>query len=320
MSEKFSISKFVVEYLKLNPDHRFTAREIAIWIMETYPTATQEKRHSSNARKTPLDSDNAMAQQIVAEIGAQRPSLELRHGIRTTEGRPRKYYFSPKTLEEEIIEREPASPITEKARAQMSIPTVESFTEADLYPIFCKYLSIEFSLYSLRIDEKKATNNRGPNGNRWLFPDIVALEDLSAGWDRDVADTVRELSEKKTRLWSFELKLRINASNVRETFFQAVSNSSWADQGYLVAAEIQGGQTLTELRILSALHGIGLIKFDPENPSDSQILIPAADQNSIDWGTVNRLVEQNSDFRRFIKLVRQFYQTGEIHKSLWDGN
>lgn len=320
MAEKFSIVKFIPEYLRLNPEHRFTAREIAHWIMKTYPEATQEKRLQSVVRKVPLDTDDAMAQQIVAEIGAQRPSLEKRYGIRTTEGRPRKYYYSPKTLEEEVIDTA-ALPIS---LGQVSTPSpvkeLDSLTEADLYPIFCQYLWSEFSLFSLRVDEKRASNNRGPNGNRWLFPDIVALEDLSSGWDRDVADTVRELSEKKTRLWSFELKLRVNASNVRETFFQAVSNSSWADQGFLVAAEIQGGQTLSELRILSALHGIGVIKFDPESPSDSQILIPAADQNSIDWGTVNRLVEQNTDFRKFVKLVRQFYQTGETHKSLWDGH
>jgi hypothetical protein len=35
-----------------------------------------------------------------------------------------------------------------------------------------------------------------------------------------------------------------NRSNVRECFFQAVSNSSWANFGYLVAAEIEGQDTL----------------------------------------------------------------------------
>jgi len=316
MSDKFSITKFVLELLKAHPEQRFTAREIALWIMETYPSATQNKRSASTAKKIALDSDDAMAQQIVAEIGAQRPALEARFQVRTTEERPRKYYFSNKSLEDEAGSTpQPNQAISNDTKSLEVSMTGQR--ESDLYPVFCEYLWNEFSLLSLRIDEKRSVNNRGQNGNRWLFPDIVALEDLSRGWDRDVADTVKEMAETKTRLWSFELKLHINASNVRETFFQAVSNSSWADQGYLVATEIQGGQTLNELRILSSLHGIGLIRFDPINPAESQILLPAADRNAIDWGTVNRLVEQNSDFRKFVKLVRQFYQTGEAHRALW---
>jgi len=36
-----------------------------------------------------------------------------------------------------------------------------------------------------------------------------------------------------------------------------VSNSSWANFGYLVASELVGVDTMKELRILSSLHGIG---------------------------------------------------------------
>jgi hypothetical protein len=57
MSEKFSITKFVPELLNAHPEQRFTAREIARWIMETYPSATQNKRSASTAKKITLDSD-----------------------------------------------------------------------------------------------------------------------------------------------------------------------------------------------------------------------------------------------------------------------
>ena len=60
------------------------------------------------------------------------------------------------------------------------------------------------------------------------------------------------------------MKLLLNRSNVRESFFQAVSNSSWANFGYLVAAEVVGADTLKELRMLYAAHGIGLIQLDVE--------------------------------------------------------
>jgi hypothetical protein len=54
MSEKFSITKFVPELLNAHPEQRFTAREIARWIMETYPSATQNKRSASTAKKITL--------------------------------------------------------------------------------------------------------------------------------------------------------------------------------------------------------------------------------------------------------------------------
>jgi hypothetical protein len=99
----------------------------------------------------------------------------------------------------------------------------------------------------------------------------------------------------------------INRSNVRECFFQTVSNSSWANFGYLVAAEIEGQDTLKELRMLFAAHGIGLIKLDAENPSESQILIPAKERGEVAWDTVNRLANENKDFLEYVKLIKQFY-------------
>lgn len=144
------------------------------------------------------------------------------------------------------------------------------------------------------------------------------MEDLSRDWDKDINDSVSLYADKRTKLWSFEVKVLINRSNVREVFFQAVSNSSWANFGYLVAGEIEGDDTLKELRILTGLHGIGFIRLDAENPSESQIIIPARERREIDWDTANRLITQNKDFRDYIKLVREFYQTGNPRVKDWD--
>jgi len=123
---------------------------------------------------------------------------------------------------------------------------------------------------------------------------------------------------RQSILWSFEVKQLINRSNVRECFFQAVSNSSWANFGYLVAAEVGGQDTLKELRMLFAAHGIGFIKLEADNPADSQVLIPARERDEIDWGMVNRLTMENKDFLTYVKLVKQFYQTGEARSIDWD--
>ena len=70
-------------------------------------------------------------------------------------------------------------------------------------------------IYSRRIDEKRGSNRRGPNGNKWLYPDVVGMENLSADWHREVKSCVAQYSDKQTKLWSFEVKLlRITSYNV----------------------------------------------------------------------------------------------------------
>lgn len=58
--------------------------------------------------------------------------------------------------------------------------------------------------------------------------------------DKDIRDCVRHYGDARCRLWSFEVKLKLTRGDVREAWFQTVSNSSWANQGYLVAAEVEG--------------------------------------------------------------------------------
>jgi hypothetical protein len=140
----------------------------------------------------------------------------------------------------------------------------------------------------------------------------VGIENLAAGLNPEVMAAIKESSERKVRLWSLEVKILINRSNVRETYYQAVSNSSWANLGYLVAAQIDGADTLHELQILYGMHGIGLIKLDRENPAESEILIPARERTEVEWAMCSRLANENPDFRAFVKRVRQFFQTGDL--------
>ncbi len=304
-----NLAKAVLGYLKERPDEKLTARQIAEWIFVTFPDECQAKKQSSQFVST----DAELVQQLVAEISSQRPRLQKRHPeLKTTEGRPRKYYYSEKSDVAEVAAAEGviAAPMTVSSDAKLG--------EHAMYPLLSLYLWEEFGVYSKRIDEKRSSNKRGPNGNRWLYPDVVGMKDLGAEWHQEVRDCVNQYSDKRTKLWSFEAKLLINRSNVRECFFQAVSNSSWANFGYLVAAEIEGQDTLKELRMLFAPHGIGLIKLDADNPAESQVLIPARERDEIDWDMANRLATENRDFLDYVKLVKQFYQTGEARPADWD--
>ena len=302
------IAKTTVAFLQERPDQKFTAREISQWVMESFPDECQAKKERSPAIQT----DAELLAQIISEIGSNHPQIMKQANIKTTESRPRKYYFTEKSDEDEVALAESQTTSKEKNTSEST-----ALKEADLYPLLTTYLQDEQGIYSKRIDEKRSSNQRGPNGNKWLYPDLVGMEDLSADWHREIKDCVKQYADKKTRLWSFEVKLLINRSNVRESYFQAVSNSSWASFGYLVAGEIQGKDTMQELRMLFALHGIGVVQLDSEELSESQIIIPARERSEIDWNTCNRLATENKDFMEFIKRVRQFYQTGDLRAADW---
>jgi len=300
--------QMIINVLQANPGKQFTARQLAQKIIDHYSAELTEKR--KNPRFT---SDEDFLSQITAEVGGSRTvkAKAMCPQVMTRDKpRPRLFYWG-----ESVVEKTDSNVAPE--------PTVEtvSLTEHSLYPILIDYLSQEEGLLCRRIDEKRSSNNKGLGGNHWLYPDIVALEPLDKEWDDVVQNCVRHSEGRLTRLWSFEVKKQLNRSNVRECFFQAVSNSSWAHFGYLVATEINEDKQRSverELQMLCALHGIGVILLDPHDFSNSQTLIPARERTSVDWQSVNRLVEENRDFKDFIELVGEYHQTGKIHKTLWN--
>ena len=302
-----NLGKRLIEFLQANAGKSFTAREIAQWIFAHYPKECAQKKAASIA----LTNDGDLLQQLVAEIGSSRPTLQKNHPkLKTTEERPRRYYWSEMdaTAEVEAAETQSAMPMQ-----TASMP----LTEHALYPMLAEYLKSGLGVRAMRIDEKRSSNKAGSGANEWLHPDMAGMEDLSGDWTRELKDCVGVMAERRTRLWSFEAKLLLNRSNVRKSYFQTVSNSSWAHFGYLVAAAIEGDDTMKELRMLAATHGIGVILLDTETPSESQILLPARERPEIDWDMVNRLVEENTDFIAFIGRIRRFHQTGEVAPGDW---
>lgn len=296
------LRKRVFEMLSTSPDKRFKARDIAKWICDTYPQEAESKLKTSSFLSSPA----ALLNQLVAEIGSNRPDWQERYPqLRTTEERPRLYYWTAKTEEDEVQEAEAQITVTASSESKR-------LTEHDLYPALIDFLGGEYRVKGFRIDERRSSNLGSSGSNRWLYPDVVGIENLAAGLNAEVIAAIKESSDRKVRLWSLEVKILINRSNVRETYYQAVSNSSWANVGYLVASQIDGAETLNELRILYGMHGIGLIKLDRENPSESEILIPAKEKSEVEWAMCSRLAHENPDFRDFIKKVRHFFQTGDL--------
>lgn len=294
----------VFQFLKEHPEERYKAREIAEWIHENFPAETAEKIQNSSF----LTDDNSLLYQLVAEIGSNRPQWQKKYpNLRTTEGRPRKFYWTEKTETEEVEEAE-----SDASNSGFGQSVNQGFTEKDLYPRLIEFLRTEFEAKGSRIEESKSSNRRGKGGNKWLYPDVVAVEALTKNLNSEVVEALKHSGEQRARLWSFEVKKLLNRSNVREAYFQTVSNSSWANFGYIVATQIEGSDTVREIQMLYAVHGIGLIELDPESPTESVVRIPAREKSSIEWTMCSRLADENSDFEAFIKRVRKFFQTDDL--------
>jgi hypothetical protein len=314
-----NLGRRLIEFLRANPDTTYTAREIAQWVFEQFPEECAEKKAASLGGY--INSDADLLQQLVAEISSRRVSMQKQHTqLKTTEGRPRRYYWTAKNADEEVASAEQVEVVSAQFPSQSDIATPVAPTklsEHDLYPILSAYLDAEHGVVSGRIDEKRSSNKAGSGANEWLHPDLVGMEDLSCDWTRELRDCARELAARRARLWSFEVKLLINRSNVRKSYFQAVSNSSWAHFGYLVAEKIEGDGTMKELTMLAATHGIGVIQLDCTAPIESQVMIPARERPDVDWDMCNRLAEENTDFVAYIERVKHFHQTGKVSRIEW---
>lgn len=309
---RLSQTQKIIEFLKGYPNQKFNARQIADQIVDNYPEDYKDKR------KNPRFADEkSFISQIVAEIGSQKDQIlkSDNHVFWQDKPRPRVYWYNPEKVAGEI---EPETVEYDDETVQISTREETIYSEHDLYPILIDYLKTELNLYCLRIDEKRSKNSRGDGGNQWLHPDIVAMQPVDKEWNELIRSCVKQGAGQSVRLWSFEVKKELTGSNARKSFFQAVSNSSWANEGYLVAISISDSTVEQELRMLSALHGIGVILLNPENPSESEMMLPAKSRAEVDWQSVNRILVENADFKDYIELVSTYYQTGRVRSENWN--
>ncbi|GAA7662201.1 hypothetical protein JP0144_14070 [Helicobacter pylori] len=106
------------------------------------------------------------------------------------------------------------------------------------------------------------------------------------------------------KLVSFELKNKISVNNCRECYFQAISNSSWANEGYLVGHHIDthDPKLMDLLKRLHASFGIGVIDLRTDEDK-SAILLNAKYKEKIDYTVALELSEKNEEFSDFLKSV-----------------
>ncbi|WP_120877554.1 COG2958 family protein [Helicobacter pylori] len=147
---------------------------------------------------------------------------------------------------------------------------------------------------------------KSPKGmDRWLYPDMVGVRFLHAELSNEnLIAFSKKFDTLPVKLVSFELKKEISVNNCRECYFQAISNSSWANEGYLVGHHIatHDPKLMDLLKRLHASFGIGVIDLRTDEDK-SVILLNAKYKEKIDYTVASELSEKNSKFRDFLKSV-----------------
>lgn len=154
---------------------------------------------------------------------------------------------------------------------------------------------------------------------RMLHPDIVGVYFPFSDYSENTRDFIDSINNSRVKLFSFEMKIKVNFSSLREYYFQAVSNSSWANEGYLVALDYDdSAELLEEMLRLNNAFGIGFIKLNPEDIEQSEILVPSKQKDDLDWDTIDRLVDTNSDFNSFIIATKDSINSKRAHAAYFD--
>jgi len=190
------------------------------------------------------------------------------------------------------------------------------YTERDIHKFLSYYVYTYNFTYTKTIFHESSTKKKYA---QWLHPDIVGVYFPFEQWEPEIFDISKDVGNLAIKLFSYELKKDLNFSNLRESYFQAVSNSSWANEGYLVAAEIDSDKEfMEEIKRLSNSFGIGLIKLDLTNPDSSENIYPARQKESIDIETMNKISQINPDFEEFLKRIKIDLNSKEIRKEKYD--
>ncbi|WQR67744.1 hypothetical protein KVD31_00455 [Helicobacter pylori] len=185
--------------------------------------------------------------------------------------------------------------------------------EKDLHPLLVKFLDTDpnFKLLCKTIRHGECKKGKGGQ-NKWNYPDIVGVYFPYNKYKKETLKFLHHTGQEKHKLFSFELKKELGFYNLKKSYFQAVSNSTWANEGYLVVFGIKDkykDKVLGELRRLNQSFGIGVIKLESEI-SNSKILLPAKERE-IDIPTLNMLIEQSpKDFEPFIEKINKQIEKG----------
>lgn len=224
--------------------------------------------------------------------------------IKKVTKRPATFYIKNKVIKEISNEDEDKGNVEDN-----------NYHERDLHILLSSFVNVdsEFACLTKTIYHEKSPRNK-KGCNEWVHPDIVGVHFPYDDYSPEIVNLQTQLGYRKHKIYSFEMKKKIDFSNLRECYFQAVSNSSWANEGYLVALDVSNNEEfMSELRRLNNAFGIGIIRLNAENISQSEVLFPSKISENLDWDTIDKLSD-NPDFKQFLKEITSTTHSNKQHK------
>ncbi len=271
-----------------------------------------------------------------------------------------RYHFS-------IMSCDPSSPIAKVEQGQgyyLRTTTIHSLNSArNLISPSQAYLGGELSMTSGDVDQaisraskfravfqrycevshvfpftfERSFSDAEASHNRWRYPDaaivewqVGALTEDGYTLDKEQIELQRRLGNAPLRVTAVKLKLEVTHQSLRESFFQCLSTSSWANAGELVlAAPAIDEQLVEEIRVLAGDYGIGVTTFgldadildDMPEPAAVENLMPREFEaiqslftrrriasprevrSHLNWAAVRELAEDNADFGLFEQWI-----------------
>ncbi|MDA3055586.1 MULTISPECIES: HrgA protein [unclassified Campylobacter] len=184
-----------------------------------------------------------------------------------------------------------------------------AFNERDLHPFLVNFI---FSNENFRANAKTIFHEESRKSqkgmDKWLYPDIVGVNFEYGEFSGEVGKFISKFDILPIKIFSFEMKKELSVGNFREYYFQAVSNSSWANEGYLVACNIDENdeELLGLIKRSNQSFGIGVINLNLNEPAQSVILAQAEFKEKLDYTVINELANKNPNFKKFLETIHDY--------------
>jgi len=184
-----------------------------------------------------------------------------------------------------------------------------TFNERDLHQLLVNFIFFNENFQARAKTIFHENSKKSQKGtDKWLYPDIVGVNFEYGDFRSEVNKFITKFDILPLRIYSFEMKKELNVSNFRECYFQAVSNSSWANEGYLVAINIEkeDEELMDLIKRSNQSFGIGVISLNLDNIMQSEILARAEFKEKLDYVVINELSDKNPQFKKFLETIHDF--------------
>jgi hypothetical protein len=269
--------------------------------MDIHNQILKMKYYDYGAAKTPASTISALLGDFIRKGDSRVKRIKLDGGTYS-------YYLTKN--EKEISVDVLSGESVDKSEKFLKTNKSKTYEERDLHILLSSYLK-SLDTYSKTIFHEQSN---GKDSNQiWTHPDMVGIKflNLQSKVSQNFLKSINRIDTFK--LSSYELKREINSdSELKKAFFQAVSNSSWANYGYLVAFEFSDSLQ-DEMARLNQSFGVGIIQLNA-NPYQSKVLYPSVFRD-LDFKTIDKLCKMNKEFEKFIEQTEKLMTASEKYVS-----